>query len=181
MEPATAALIRLRRTRPEDGAAIWSLREAVGTLDPNSAYLYLLLADRFRDTCAVAEDASGGLVAFLTGFVPPRQPDTYFVWQIGVHTCARGLGLAGRLLDHVVDRLPAVRFLEATVSPSNTASSALFRAFARRREAKLVVSAGYPADRFPAVEPPHEAEPLYRIGPFEPSPTSSPTENTSTS
>lgn len=167
--------LTIRAPRVEDGAAMWALVHEVGTLDPNSAYLYLLLADRFADTCAVAE-RDGRLVAMLTGFVPPRDPSTYFVWQIGVDPSARGEKLASRLIDHVLARHPVVSFLEATVSPSNDASLALFRSFARRREATLATHAGYGAELFPHApdrdRPPHEAEPLLRIGPFaSPSPS----------
>lgn len=169
--------LTIRAPRVEDGAAMWALVHEVGTLDPNSAYLYLLLADRFADTCAVAE-RDGRLVAMLTGFVPPRDPDTYFVWQIGVDPRARGERLASRLIDHVLARHPAVSFLEATVSPSNDASLALFRSFARRHDTTLATHAGYGAELFPHTpdrsqhdrpqhdRPPHEAEPLLRIGPF---------------
>jgi len=77
----------------------------------------------------------------------------------------------------VLARHPAVSFLEATVSPSNTASLALFRSFARRRDTTLATHEGYGAelfphapdrapDRPPHARPPHEAEPLLRIGPF---------------
>jgi L-2,4-diaminobutyric acid acetyltransferase len=156
----------------EDGAAMWALVHEVGTLDPNSAYLYLLLADRFAETCAIAE-RDGRLVAMLTGFVPPRDPSTYFVWQIGVDPSARGEQLASRLIEHVLARHPSVSFLEATVSPSNDASLALFRSFARCRDATLATHAGYGAELFPHApdrpqhdRPPHEAEPLLRIGPF---------------
>lgn len=149
---------------------MWALVHEVGTLDPNSAYLYLLLADRFAGTCAIAE-RNGRVVAMLTGFVPPRDPSTYFVWQIGVSPSARGEKLASRLLDHVLARHPDVSFLEATVSPSNAASLALFQSFARRRDAALETHEGYRAELFPRAtdRPPHEAEPLLRIGPFAPS------------
>lgn len=169
---STRLALTIRAPRVEDGAAMWSLVHEVGTLDTNSAYLYLLLADRFADTCAVAE-RDGRLVAMLTGFVPPRDPVTYFVWQIGVDPSARGEKLASRLIDHVLARHPAVSFLEATVSPSNDASLALFRSFARRRDAPLATHAGYGAELFPHApdrsqhdRPQHEAEPLLRIGPF---------------
>jgi L-2,4-diaminobutyric acid acetyltransferase len=154
----------LRAPRPSDGAAMWALVREAGTLDENSAYLYVLLADRFGDTCAVAE-RDGRLVAVLTGFRPPRDPSTYFVWQIGVHHDARGRGLASRLIDEVLARHPDVRFVEATVSPSNAASRALFAGLARRRGAALETLSGYGAALFP---PPHEREPLLRIGPFAP-------------
>ncbi|MCB9619638.1 MAG: diaminobutyrate acetyltransferase [Sandaracinus sp.] len=146
---------------------MWALVHEAGTLDPNSAYLYVLLADRFADTCAVAE-RDGRLVGMLTGFRPPRDPATYFVWQVGVSPVARGEGLAGRMLDEVVARHPEVRFLEATVSPSNAASEALFAGFARRHGAPLHRGEGYGAELFPRPHGgvPHEPEPLLRIGPF---------------
>lgn len=162
-----AAPITVRAPRATDGAAMWALVREVGTLDPNSAYLYILLADRFADTCAVAE-RDGRLVGMLTGFRPPGDLETYFVWQIGVSPQARGEGLAGRMLDEVVARHPEVRFVEATVSPSNEASLALFHAFARRRRAALQTSHGYGAEVFPTLpgQLGHEPEPLLRIGPF---------------
>jgi diaminobutyrate acetyltransferase len=143
---------------------MWALVREAGTLDANSAYLYVLLADRFRDTCALAE-RDGRLVALLTGFRPPRDPSTYFVWQIGVHPEARGAGLASRLIDEVLARHPDVRFVEATVSPSNAPSLALFGALARRRGAALATLEGYGPELFPSS---HEREPLIRIGPFPP-------------
>jgi len=170
--PPSSEHTTIRAPRVDDGAAMWALVHEVGTLDPNGAYLYLLFADRFADTCAIAE-RDGRLVAMLTGFVPPRDPSTYFVWQIGVSPSARGEKLASRLLDHALARCPAVSFVEATVSPSNSASRRLFRSFARRHDAPLATHAGYGAELFPHApgRPPHEAEPLLRIGPFaSPSP-----------
>lgn len=166
-EPREPSELVLRAPRVEDGAAMWALVHEVGILDPNSAYLYLLLADRFTETCALAE-RDGRALAMLTGFVPPGDPTTYFVWQIGVSGSARGERLASRLIDHVLARLPAVRFLEATVPPSNEPSLGLFRSFARRRNAPLAIREGYGAELFPRAtgHPAHEAEPLLRIGPF---------------
>lgn len=155
---------------------MWRLVRATGTLDLNSAYLYVLLADRFSGTCAIAEQ-DGELVGLLTGFVPPEDPETYFVWQIGVAERARGGGLAGRLIDEVLARLPSVRFLEATVAPSNRASLALFTKTARRNGTSLIIQGGYGADllsapsgRDRAPSPfTHEPEPLLRVGPLRPS------------
>jgi diaminobutyrate acetyltransferase len=157
----TGAIV-LRAPRPSDGAAMWALVREAGTLDANSAYLYVLLADRFRDTCALAE-RDGRVVAMLTGFRPPADPSAYFVWQIGVHPEARGAGLASRLIDAVLARHPDVRFVEATVSPSNAPSLALFGALARRRGAPLETLEGYGPELFPTA---HEREPLLRIGPL---------------
>jgi diaminobutyrate acetyltransferase len=139
------------------------VREA-GVLDLNSSYAYLLLADRFGDTSVVAEH-EGRILGFVAGFLPPRQPDTVFVWQIGVSPEARGLGLGRRLLGRLVD-LPGCRdvsFLETTITPSNEASERLFRSFARHNRADVDVRAGYTTPLFPDGK---EQERLFRIGPL---------------
>lgn len=165
-----ADTLRLRSPTAADGAALWELVREAGTLDLNSSYAYLLLADRFRETCVIAEDAAGHPRGFLTGFIDPSARETFFLWQIGVHPAARGQRLASQMIDEVLarPRCRPVMYLETTVSPSNEASAALFRSFARRRGVPLEISTGYAQHLFPSAEPgaAHEAEPLYRIGPF---------------
>ena len=78
--------IHFREPRLEDGGRIHRLIERAGTLDLNSAYLYFLLADHFRSTCAIAEDGEN-LVGFVTAYRLPDNPDSLFVWQIGVDAC----------------------------------------------------------------------------------------------
>ncbi len=155
--------IRFRAAQPHDGAAIWRLVRAAGTLELNSAYFYLLFATDFGDTCLVAEQG-GGLVGVVIGYQPPRHPDTAFVWQVGVLPELRGRGLGLRLLQAWLE-LPANRgcaWVTATVAADNPASQALFRRLARER--------GVPCEERPHFGPelfPHDhpAEPLFRIGP----------------
>lgn len=167
-ETSAKASFRLRTTTAADGAAIWRLVQEAGTLDLNSSYAYILLADRFGATCVIAEDAAGHPRGFVTGFVDPTRRETYFLWQVGVHPEARGAGLAGRMIDAILARpiCASVMYLETTVSPSNEASAALFRSFARRRGTQLSVSDGYAESLFPSSSSSHESEPLYRVGPF---------------
>lgn len=157
----------LRAPEERDGEAIWRLVKQSGALDVNSAYLYIMLSSYFQSTCAIAELGSKP-VGFVTGFRPPERFDTWFVWQIAVDKEARGQGLARRLLDHVLAREEnrGIRFLEATISPSNKASQSLFLGFARDRHASCQVSEGFPEELFP-LEGNHEDEKLFQIGPFQ--------------
>lgn len=157
-------MIDVRAAETTDGAAIWALAEELDSLETNSAYAYLLLCRDFGDSCRVAF-ADDRLVGFVVGYRPPRRPETLFVWQVGVHPEARGQGLASTLLREATSG-PAsagVTCLEATVTPGNEASRALFRSFARAVGAPCEVTPLFEPRHFP-VE--HEAEELFRIGPF---------------
>lgn len=157
--------IHFRHPSVEDGAAIWQMVEQDGTLDRNSAYMYLLLCQQFSDYCAVAEE-NGQILGFVTGLRTYKNPDTWFVWQIGVSPAARGKGLAKRLL-HFVLKAPAsadITYIDTTVSPSNEASRALFAGLTRRLDTQLVENELFTDQHFPSDQ--HESEPLLRIGPF---------------
>lgn len=157
--------ITFRRTRREDGGRIWEAIGTIGVLERNTLYAYVLMADEFGDASVIAE-RDGELMGFVIGLCPPRRPDTVFVWQVGVMPAARGAGLGRRLLHQLVDLDGAnhVKFLEATVTPGNKASRALFESFARERAAECTVSEGYTSEDFQPQD--HEAEDRFRIGPF---------------
>lgn len=163
--PVLQSDLLFRHPHLADGKALFACVRACPPLEVNSEYAYLLFATHFRTTSALVEDRSG-VLGFVAGYRLPQDPSTLFVWQIAVHPRARGLGLAKKLLGHLVARpaFEAVRFLEATVSPSNEASQHLFRGFAKARAA--------PCEEQPYFEPEHfgggahEAEALFRVGPF---------------
>jgi L-2,4-diaminobutyric acid acetyltransferase len=155
----------MRPTRLGDGAAMWQFVADHGGLELNTAYAYLVLADDFTDTCVVAEAADGTLAGFVLGYRPPTRPDALFVWQVGVAPSHRGQGLARRMILEVLERnAPEVRFLESTVTPSNTASRRLFRSVAEARGTTCDVTDYLTEDHFP--EAGHEAEQRFRIGPL---------------
>ncbi|MCC5859364.1 MAG: diaminobutyrate acetyltransferase [Ectothiorhodospiraceae bacterium] len=155
----------LRNARLEDGAGIWQVVRDSGVLDLNSAYMYLLLAKDFGDTCVVAEHADR-ITGFVTGYRPPRRPDSIFLWQVGVDASMRGQGLGKRLLAAFLQSPGAqgATMLETTISPSNEASKALFGAIARELGTEMRVTEGFTESHFP--EGGHEAEELYLIGPY---------------
>jgi len=159
----------IRAMSAGDGRAVWRLVKASGVLDVNSSYAYLLWCRQFGVTSVVAEDGeSGEIVGFVTGFRPPEHPEVIFVWQVGVDASMRGRGLAKRLLLELV-ALPGcagVTHMETTVTPSNAPSRALFRSFGRAMEAEVAVGPYLTEEMFPDAG--HEAEELFRIGPFTP-------------
>lgn len=154
-----------REPETADGARIWTLVHDAGVLDLNSSYCYLLLCAHHADTCVLAEH-EGELLGFVTGYRPPKQPDTYFLWQVGVDQGARGLGLATKMALSILSREACadVRYLETTVTPSNTPSQELFQSIARRLDTECHRHPFFDASMFP--DSGHEPEELYRIGPF---------------
>jgi L-2,4-diaminobutyric acid acetyltransferase len=163
---AAPSAVRYRRPEIADGSAMHALVRACPPLDLNSIYAYLLHCTHFRETCVLA-DSGDGLAGFATAYLQPADPSVLFVWQVAVSPRARGLGVAGRLLQELMRR-PAcghVRYLETTITPSNAASWRLFRAFAREQQAACRESTLFEAADFGADG--HEAERLLRIGPFD--------------
>lgn len=124
-----------------------------------------MMSRYFADTCVVAEEG-GEPVGFIVGFAMPPRPESVFVWQVTSAASQRGKGLAtlmmGELLrTHAKD---GGSYLEATVTPSNTASQRLFRGVAKKLGVPCEETLEFRRDHFPDND--HEEEMLFRIGPF---------------
>jgi diaminobutyrate acetyltransferase len=159
-------MIRPPRLEHGDGEAMWRLARESGVLEENAEYTYHMFSHFFGEACVVAE-VDGRAAGFIAGFRPPDRMDSVFVWQIAVDERARGRGIAGAMLNGLLERLsPAVQYLEATVAPSNEASQRTFRKVARDLDARCVETVLFPGDRFGG--PSHEDEVLFRIGPIAP-------------
>ncbi len=165
-ETTQQSQITYRPPTVDDGEAIWRLVRASGALAENSPYSYLMFCRSFAETCMVA-DAGDRLAGMVIAYIPPPTPDVLFVWQVGVDPAFRGQGLAFAMLDRLLDR-PAcqwVRRVEATVTPSNAASFALFDKLAEHLDAPVTRTVAFPEAAFPEGEA-QEAEMLVRIGPI---------------
>ena len=162
---AAAHTLALRQPEKADGLRVYELIEQSPPLDLNSCYSYLLHSWHFADTCILAEEGDI-LAGYISGYIPPKQHDTLFIWQVVVAERYRGTGLALTLLAGLLARHSCrdVCFLETTVSPSNKASARLFTKLAERLNCPLTISTHFEADLFGSHG--HEAEQLFRIGPF---------------
>jgi len=138
MDLTARATPALRKPVAEDGADIWALVRECKPLDENSMYCNLIQCDHFRDTCVLA-DLDGAPAGWVSAYVMPNDPETLFVWQVAVSERARGTGLGGLMLQHLMgrDECRGTTRLQTTITRSNAASWGLFRKFARRHGRSL--------------------------------------------
>lgn len=157
--------VQLRIPDASDGARVHALISQCPPLDQNSTYCNLLQCTHFADTCVAAE-SGGELVGFISAYIPPKQPNVLFIWQVAIHESARGQGLARRMLDALLqrDECEDVQYIETTITPDNDASWRMFSNFAHKR--------GWKAEQFILFDSrihfagEHKDEHLLRIGPF---------------
>ncbi len=165
---ATKAGASIELTAPSaaDAPGVHQLIARCKPLDLNSTYAYLLLCHHFADTCVVARRVSQ-LVGFISGYVLPNDPRTFFVWQVAVHPDVRGARLGARMLLHLLSRqsVSSARYMETTVSPSNTASRRMFHGFATSIDAAIEERMLFDRDAFGDED--HEEEMLLKIGPID--------------
>ncbi|MCV7214462.1 diaminobutyrate acetyltransferase [Mycobacterium crocinum] len=159
----------LRRPCETDAVAMRRLVDATGVLDVNSTYSYLLMATDFAKSCIVA-DRDGEMCGLITGYHPPERPEVLFVWQVAVAERARGTGLAATMLDALVNRVRHARHghpvtVEATVTPDNRPSRALFGGFARRHGVPITERPHFAGELLDPAGGHHD-EPILRIGPI---------------
>lgn len=168
-----AGALCIRTPRSGDGPAVWRLVSETGALDTNSRYSNLLQCSHFAGTCALAE-MDGEIVGWMSGYVPPKQPDTLFVWQICVADSARGHGLGQDLIAAVLARPENanLRHVECTITPSNVASWSLFRKVASALDADLKSQPHFLSETH--LDGEQESEIRVTIGPFKAEATRSP-------
>lgn len=159
--------VTIDRPRSEDGALVHDLIAACPPLDGNSLYANLLQCTHFSGSCAIAR-RQGDAVGWVSGYIPPKEPETYFLWQVAVRACARGERLPRRLIADILVRpeQAGVRFLKTTITADNDASWRLFRSVAHWLQAPLEDAPLFDCDRH--FHGRHASERLVTIGPFQP-------------
>ena len=155
--------IAIGRPGIADGIELHRIATESQVLDVNTRYAYLLWCRDFADTSVVARRGDN-VVGFVSGYRRPERPDVLFVWQVAVDAAARGSGVAGRMLDELIARVPDVATLETTITDDNAASRALFTAFAARHGAEIERAELFGSD---VLGSQHEPEILHRISPID--------------
>ena len=160
----------LRSPNPNDGASAFRLIGRCPPLDINSMYCNLLQCTHFAGTSVAAVqtvNTNEELVGFISAYLLPEREDTLFIWQVAVDERARGIGLAGNMLKHILDRPQNIQvtYLETTITESNKASWALFESLTNKLKTTLKKSVMFDRDKHLAGE--HDTEFLARIGPFK--------------
>jgi len=117
---------------------------------------------------AAVQSASTGeeMLGFISGYLIPERKNTLFIWQVAVSETARGMGLAGDMLQHILERPQCsdVSYLETTITESNRASWALFESLSKKLHTTLEKSIMFDRDEHLAGD--HDTEYLARLGPF---------------
>jgi len=156
---------KFRKPNLDDGAEVWKLIKRTAVLDLNSSYSYLMWCKYFSDTSVIIE-VNDDVVGFVSAFIKPSSPNTLFVWQVVVDKVMRGKGLASKMIHHLLARESCedIKYIEATVSPSNIPSRKLFHGLAKELRTDIKVSKCFVSKDFP--EKGHEDELTHQIGPF---------------
>ncbi|MDD4924579.1 MAG: diaminobutyrate acetyltransferase [Dehalococcoidales bacterium] len=165
MKDETRSDFGIRNTVKSDGQAVYLIAEKCPSLDLNSRYCYLLLCTQFDKYCLVAE-AGKKIIGFVSAYPHPHRTDTLFVWQIGVDPDFHNRGIGTALLEHLITLAVenGITYIETTITTSNKASRALFRKLTEAYNTNCIESDYFPAS---LLGEEHEAERLFRIGPFE--------------
>lgn len=155
--------LQFRKPILADSPQLYALVVRSKPLDVNSRYAYMLVASHFQGTSVVATQ-EGRVVGFVSAYALPQSPQTLFVWQVAVDEGMRGQGLAVQMIEHLLQRLPAIQWIHTTITPSNLPSRRLFERIALAHEATIGQEVGFESALFG--EEGHEAEVLYTIGPL---------------
>ncbi len=164
--PTVSDDIVFRHPVREDGQAVHDLVEASGKLDTNSLYTNFLQCTHFSSTCMLAE-LDGVIIGWVSGYRPPEELSTLFVWQVAVAEAARGKRLARRLLSTLLesDGCVGVEQVKTTITPDNASSWKMFEGFADEFDATVTDKVWLCGERHFGND--HDSEHMLTIGPLD--------------
>lgn len=157
----------IRRASAEDAPAIYRLVKECAAVDSNSLYMYAMWLKEFDGYNLVVEN-EGQIVAFVTAFSKPSQPERLFVWQLVARPRHGVPNLGVRLMSRLVDKArgQGMNAIEATISKQNRVILAVIRKVARLTGGTLSESL-YLSKQWLSVDEPHDDEHLVTLS-FQP-------------
>lgn len=143
---------------------IVALVRSTERLDNNSEYAYALWCSHFASQSAVAI-RNGEVIAFVTAFRSPMNPDSYFLWQTAARARHGVAGLGVDLIEFAARREIArgARFIEASVDDGNKPIRMLMKTLARRLGGRISQELLYPSSLLSCGDTVHHDEVLMRI------------------
>lgn len=155
--------VTLHEPTKEDGAPLNLFVRINPPLDMNSVYCNMLQCSHFSETSIIAKK-NDEIIGYVIGYRLPKNPCVYFLWQVGVGSEGRGLGLATRMIQAILAResCKGVTELQTTVTPSNEPSRRLFASFARKEGAEISEEPYFSSEQLGG----KEAEHMFRIRPL---------------
>jgi len=117
-------------------------------------------------TIEAPKSEDGEVIGWVSGHIPPEEPEVFFLWQVAIGEKARGKRVPKRLVADIFSRPSCtdVRYLKTTITPDNEASWGLFKSLARWLDAPLQESPFFDEDKH--FKGRHDSEILVTIGPF---------------
>ena len=102
--------------------------KGVEALVPHQPHFYKIIEEYFGDTFLIAEDSDGKIVGFTFGFQSSKEPDLFFLWQIGVSPDVRRENVGARLVEELENlaKMKNCKRFRATVLVENIPSRSMF-------------------------------------------------------
>ncbi len=128
----------LRPPLPEDGTAVSSLAKTEGQEAMGDLLGELAAFDDYKEFSIIAE-LDGDLVGAMLAYVLPYDPETLFIWQVGVSEREADKGLASLMLGQVMRRevCTDVTRVQTVITSNDECTWALFRRFAQWQRSRM--------------------------------------------
>jgi L-2,4-diaminobutyric acid acetyltransferase len=132
--------ITLNRCTPSDIERVVRFVEGCPPLDLHSSFTYWVTFEYWGEMCFVASK-SKQIVGYASAIGSGRDDNVFYLWQIGVSSEFRSMGVSQRLLAAVVDvaRERGYRRMQVSIASGNDPSLQAFQRFA--------LSVGNPLER----------------------------------
>ncbi|GEM_PF-3598627 len=156
--------VEYRKASVEDAKEIHTIVKNTPGIDDNSLYYYSLWLKEFDQSNVVATQ-NNKIIAFLTAFRKPKDPETLFLWQLaaiprhGVPDL--GVRLAYHLIDYEIDN--NLSGVEATIDLNNKSILYVMKKIEKKYNGKMLMEEYLSEDFLSGNDEHHHSETLLKI------------------